>query len=310
MARKPNAAPPKSDLVIDDEIDKKNDTPVVVDNESPETVEQQANQNGAAEDSVESLRAQLDEANARLSSEQVAREAAERQLNTTQEEMVDTNLKVIENAINAAASDKKGILSEIASAKEAGDYAAEADALDRLQTVNIKMSRLNEGRAELERRNEEAKELAALDPVERYVQGMPPRSANWVRQHGEYVTDPDKRAELETAHYAALGNRHAPGSPQYFEFIETELGLRGQQQEQQVEETKPRTRQPPAAPPSRTQAPGGNGASANLPDGVQMLPNGTYRLSQARQEAARISGMSNGEYLQSLLTLQREGALH
>lgn len=307
MARKPNAIPPKSnaaDGLIEEDEEGKSELVVVADDDG-ETIPEVAN--GAAEESIESLRAQLEEANNRIANEAAAREKAELEARKKNDQVIDSNLQVIETAIGRAATDKKALLSEIATAKEAGDYAAEAEAIDKLQTINIQIARLNEGKNELERRNKEAEEFNSLSPIEQYVRDMPDASANWVREHSEYVLDPVKRPELEAAHYRALGARIPPGTPQYFEYIERELGLAEDGGDEPRTPAPRQTPRPPAAPVGRSRT-GGAGASA-LPDGVEDMGGGRYRLNAARREAARISGLSDKQYLENLLALQREGAI-
>lgn len=322
MARKPNATPPQMNGADPDGGEKEDDLIVVPDDGTAGSAEVEVKSDGV-EQSVEELMAQLEAANQRAERETNARIEAEKRVNNAATQVADSNLQAIDNAINSAVTDKKSILSEITAAKEAGDYAKEAEALDRLQTTNIKLSRLSEGKAELERRIDERKEFdeQQRDPLEGYIAGAKLNStaAAWVRQHPEVLLsngqlDRSKLEELETAHLLAVSRRNGltSGTPEYFAFIERELLGEGDEEEAVTTPTpKPNGARPPAARPSRVPDPTTNGGSRiSLPDGVERLANGAYRLSAARRDAARISGMSDAEYLTNLLALQREGQLH
>jgi phage I-like protein len=69
------------------------------------------------------------------------------------------------------------------------------------------------------------------------------------------------------------------------------------QESRQADTQQPARRQAPAAPVSRE---GGTGGSPRP---------GTIRLSAAQREAARMAGISDAEYAQSLVALQREGTI-
>jgi hypothetical protein len=321
MARKPNAAPPKLDTETINSSETEEELIIAPDEEDAEQLD--AGEPDAAEESVDELRKQLADANSRAEREAAARIEAEKRVDQAGNAVADSNLRAIDNAISSAVSDKKGILAEITAAKEAGDYAKEADALDRLQTLNIKVSRLGEGKAELERRIEEAKDQEELqrDPLEGYIANakLNGQAAAWVRQHPDIILtngniDRQKLGELEAAHFVAVGARHrlAPGSAEYFEFIESELlGGNEEQDEPVTPAPKPNgSKQPPAARPSRTvNADQIAATNRNLPAGVTRRADGTYQMSAARREAARIAGISDPEYLKNLLELQREGQL-
>jgi hypothetical protein len=279
---------------------------------------------GAAEESVESLQAQLEAANARAEREAAARIEAEKRVNNAGRQVADSNLAAIDNAIAGAVADKKSLMAQRIAAKEAGDYAKEAEIEDQLQTANIKIARMSEGKAELERRIEEAKEQEEInrDPLEGYIAGakLAGPAAAWMRQHPDIVLtngalDREKLGELEAAHFLAVGKRHKlqPGSSAYFDFIENELLGNGNAEPEEQEDEEPAkpngSRQPPAARPSRTVDNSRSVQARNLPDGVEMRPDGSYRLSAARREAARIAGISDLDYLKNLLALQREGQL-
>lgn len=320
MARKPNATPPK--IEVEAGAGQDEEELIIAPDDGEEGAVVEVSDGDATGQSVEELQKQLEAANARAEREAAARIEAEKRVNQAGNVVADSNLRAIDNAISSAVSDKKNILAEITAAKEAGDYAKEADALDRLQTLNIKVSRLGEGKAELERRIEEAKENEELqrDPLEGYIAGakLNGQAATWMRQHPDIIltngqVDRSKLGELEAAHFLAVGARHRlqPGSSEYFEFIEGEL-LGSNEAEEHDEGPvipAPKTngsRQPPSARPSRTFDASRSAQARNLPPGVELRPDGSYRMSAPLRDAARISGMSDAEYLKNAIAVHRE----
>lgn len=311
MARTPKSAPPPRTVEGADDEHRDDDELIVVnsaDDDAPLPGEH-VNGAGAVEESVESLREQLaSEREAREAAESRARDATSA-VGDTRTALLDSNMQVIENALAKEDGIKKDLKSRITAAKEAGNYAEEIDLTDQLQQANLRINRMNEGKTELERRREEIRELPT-DPVELYVKGMAPRSADWVRSHPEYVTDEAKRSDLEAAHFNALGKKLVAGSPQYFAAVEAELGLGTQPS---IERDEPRRnsdttgqRRPPSAPPSRASV---SSSGAGLPAGVEQRSDGKYRLTPALREAARISGLSDADYLKNLLELHQEGRI-
>lgn len=275
---------------------------------------------GAIEETIESLRAQRDAANARAEREANARQAAERQVGSAMHEAADSNLLAMSNALESFGEAKKALMAKIKEAKETGNYDDEIAATDQLQQINGRIQRVTEGKNELERRIEEAKEAREhpADPIEQYIAGanLNGRAASFIRQHGDLIAtngaiDGQKLNDLNYAHAKAVRDGHAPGTDGYFTAIEDELiGGASDGGPSFTAEAAPARQRPPAAPPSRRSDPSLQPARrANLPGGVEMLSDGRYRLSADRRDAARISGMSDTEYLTNLLALHKEGAL-
>lgn len=308
MARKPNAIPPKIQLQGGDEleIDKPDDGLVVADGDDVHATGSEATDTGATEESVESLKAQLEAETKRREAAERAAAQASTTIRTQHDDIETTQLRVLENAMAAEAAAKREAMAAYRTARESGDYDAEADALDKLQKANFKIETLTSGKNELERRIEDKKNLPD-DPVERYAMGLDSRGAKWVREHPEIILD-GRTAELEDAHYGALRERLQPGTPAYFRFIEDDMGLNGEPAAPPPPPARQERRPapPPSAPPSRTTV---ASAPANLPNGVTMMPDGRVRLDERHRAAARISNLSDKEYFDSMMQLHREGKL-
>src|SRR5581483_347220 len=67
---------------------------------------------------------------------------------------------------------------------------------------------------------------ASEDPVERYIEGRTEPTARWLREHRDWITDPKKNAKLTAAHFNALGEGLQPDTSEYFEHVETFIGLK------------------------------------------------------------------------------------
>lgn len=309
MARKPNAAPPQLDL--GDDVGNADDTGITIENEADANL---ADANGHDKDeSTVSMEEQL-EALRRRAENAEAEAASLRQHTAKQgEDLQTTRVAAVDRAIDAANAERADLRRQIVEAKQAGNYETETDLLDKLTTVNLRLNQLNVGKSALEREIEEIKNTPS-DPVEAYTKNMKPEARAWVMRHPEMVTDPAKNRELERTHYKALGEGLAGGTPEYFEFLDEQLGFSGRRAEPQIERSETRSRASEtqgrnntdySAPPSRSSS----SASTRLPAGVTRNSNGTYRLSRELHEAAQISGQTDKEYLDNLLALQREGRI-
>jgi len=304
MAKRQNARMTDgATAIVSPEADEPED--IVV--EAPETEDTQAIEVAAEHEDAagpedwkaqfEAAKKQAEEAEAkRLDAEKRAAELErlrQKEATDAKSQVADARVQALSNALANAELERADAKQKYAAAMQAGDYDAAAEAQAALSEVAIKAQRIKEGKNHIEREIEAAKHAPA-DPLEQFVQTMSPQSAAWIRAHPDSVA---RRADLERAHYGAVYNRFAPDSPEYFAFIETELGYRQREERQeQRQESVQRATPPPAAPVSRGGASEASSARAN-----------TVRLTAAEVEAARISGLSNAEYAAQKLALEREG---
>ena len=161
----------------------------------------------------------------------------------------------------------------------------------KLARAEAKAVRLDEAKADLETRkaakpevrddaSETRRPVSAADVVEAYVQNRTEPTATWLRAHPDWVTDARKNARLTAAHYAAVAEDIAPDSQEYFEHVETFIGLRQAEGDGKAKSdaktngaTRPR-RGPPAAPVQHS------GGGANGSSGQEV------RLTQGEAKAA------------------------
>lgn len=144
-----------------------------------------------------------------------------------------------------------------------------------------------ERQAERQRRALEARaaqpqvpQQVAADPFEAQIAHLSDPSKRWMRRNRVFVTTGDNMTEVIAAHhYATKRLNLTPDTPEYFEAVEAELGLR------QPSEPAPQRRSLPSAPVSRT---GGVGAQPARPNQVRLTPR--------EQQIAAEMGMTNEEY--------------
>lgn len=312
------AAPqPEDDIIVDD---------------LPDGAAAPASAAAEEDPAVKSLREQLEESNRRAAEAEQRLQAERAERGKDQTVLQDSRLLVIESTITTKETEREAIKQRIREAKEAGDYEAEANALAELADNATGLHQAKIGKDRLEQDIEAAKNGPRIDPnadpVEQYIAAtpsMPPRSQKWLREHPDFVTDPDKNSDLVAAHYSALGQKIIPNSADYFKHLEEKLGLRqadaaaalegnggGQRQQAQQQDGG----LAPAAPVSRSANAGGGYGKEVFPGIIQSGPN-KYSIANNEQgravrEAAQMSGVTVAEYVAQAVKLQRgsDGQLH
>jgi hypothetical protein len=212
-----------------------------------------------------------------------------RERDATRTAVVSAEMLAVENAIANTEHERSDAKAEYKAAMEVGDFDAAAEAQAKLSDIAVRAQRIKEGKAALERRAEDAR--SQPDPVEQFVSSLSPASAGWVRAHPDVISN---RSELERAHYGAVYNKIPLDTPEYFSFLESELGYSARQAAP-VAEPRQRQQAAPAAPVSR-------GGAADAP---RTSPN-TVRLSAAEREIAAACGMTDAEYARNKLAIQRD----
>lgn len=252
---------------------------------------------------------QLAKLKKKLEAEQKARREAEeralqaqQKLNSAYSEVEDTNLQLINSAIETVKRDNDILKSHYASSMAAGDYDKAAEIQETMSANAAKLLQLENGKQAMESK---PKNQATFnnDPVEQFASQLSQRSAEWIRKNPQCVTDPRLMQKMVAAHNLAVADGYQPDTDDYFGFIEDTLRLNRRQQRQVEAEdesplssaSKPVSRQapPPPAPANK------NGSSR---------PN-VVRLTPAEAQAARDMGMTDQEYALNKLALQKAGRL-
>lgn len=262
-------------------------------------------------DGVEDWKAQFEAAQKKVEESDAKRVEAERlaasrateidrfRSETTQAKsaVVSAEMLAIDNALANTEHERNVAKAALKAAYEVGDFDAATEAQAQLSDVAVKAQRIKEGKAQLERRAEDAK--ASVDPVEQYAGRLTPQSAAWVRSHPEVVSNAGKQEELARAHYRALGQGMSADTPEYFQYMNEEMGYVAKPSDDDLVVETARQRSAPAAPVSR------GGASDSPPNRTQI------RLTAAQREIAEACGLTDVEYAKQLLAIQREnGTTH
>jgi hypothetical protein len=266
-----------------------------------------------AEEGVEALRKQLEtERAARIAAEARAHEAS-RVAVSAQNEVQDSNLTLVENAIETVTSNLTNLKAQYAAASQAGDHEALASLTEAMTKSNNQLADLERGRDALQAqpKKEVPPPRAPInDPVEALASSLSPRSADWIRAHPEFARDKVKFQKMIAAHNLVTAGGETKGdTDEYFEKVEDLLGIRrtapvidddtgaDDPQKQTARVVQRRGESPPAAPVSR----GGGGPGSGGKNVV--------RLTAMQREAAAASGLTDQEYARNLVALKKEGKI-
>jgi hypothetical protein len=152
---------------------------------------------------------------------------------------------------------------------------------------------------------------------EETIAHLPERVQRWYRGNPEFLTDPEKAAQIQYAHHVARREVGEEGTEPYFARMEVMLGIapRGNGQAQHRPgpiESKPTVTAPAPrheAPPRQQQR---QSAHVSAPPSREPASMSTGRpmtrrapLTEAQREAARFSGISEQEYANKLELMER-----
>lgn len=258
----------------------------------------------------------IEELRMKLQQEQIARADAEKRAREMQSnanranmEVQDTNLQLIHSAMENVKRNSDILKQHYAAALQAGAFDKAAEIQEHMAINSAKYLQLENGRSALQARLESQQnqpEPVPADPVEQVASQLSPRSAAWVRNHPQCITDKRLYQKMVGAHNIAVADGYSPDTDEYFDFIENQMGFRKATRMTEVEVDEPmsaasapsqRRGAPPPAPSSR--AASGNNGSKNV-----------VRLSSEEREMAQMMGMTPEEYGKNKLALKREGKLN
>lgn len=281
---------------------------VILDDNTPpqEPVAVQKDEEDASDPklAIAELNRKLKEANQRAQeAERAAREEYSRS-QAARAEVEDTNLHLVNNAIETVKRENEILKANLRDAMAAGDYDKVAEAQESLSMNAAKLLQLENGRESM--KNQPRQQVQPVqrtqDPLEQVKASLSPRSAAWVDEHPEFVRDPRLFRKMVAAHELAVSDGIEPDSDEYFASVEKTLGV-GKPVEVQEEamssasQATQRRAAPAAAPVSRSGT--GSGSRPNV-----------VRLTSAEREMAEMMGMTEKEYATNKLALQREGKLN
>jgi hypothetical protein len=267
-------------------------------------VEEPSKSSNSAEDpssAIEALRAKLKEAETR------ARDAEERARSESMrarkafDEVEDTNIHLVNNAIESVRSENSNLKTKMKSALAIGDHDAVADLQEKMSLNSAKLLQLENG-LEAMRAQPRQPVQQNTDVLEDFKSKVSRRSAEWAEANPEFIRNPRLFQKVIAAHNLVTADGIQADSDEYFERVESVLGIqRGSEDAPMAPSAPRRASAPAAAPPSAPPSRSSGGPSGN--------PN-TVRLSAAERDAARTFGMTDKEYAQHKLALQKEGRLN
>lgn len=283
-----------------------NDIEVILEDDKGQekSVEVAAEHDSTFEDpslAIQELRKKIQEAEAR------AKEAEDRARNESLrakkalDEVEDTNIQLVNNAIDSVKADNASLKAKMRSALAIGDHEVVADVQEAMSLNSAKLLQLENGleamRAQVRNPPRQA------DILDDFKSKVSRKSAEWADANPEYIRNPRLFQKVVAAHNLVTADGVAPDTDEYFSKVESILGIGRQEEETPAPQSAPRrapaspAAAPPSAPPSRSATTGGS------------KPN-TVRLSSEEREAARQFGMTDKEYANAKLALQKEGRLN
>lgn len=260
----------------------------------------------SAEEGIRELKFKLEEERlARQEAERRMKQAAE-QANQAKSEVDDTNIRLIDNAIETVKGNQLTLKRSYAEALARGDHDEAADIQLQMSEVALQKMQLEQGKTAYEMRMKETKQAPPVndDPVEMLAGQLSQRSADWVRAHPEYARNPTLYQKMIAAHNLAMADGLKADTDDYFNSIEETLKIRSRapiQEESALSSAAAPSKQraaPPAAPVSR---------SPTTNSGTR--PN-VIRLTAAEREMADMMGMTDQEYARNKAALIKEGKLN
>lgn len=290
--------------------DKKTENAEEIVVKSEENKTEASHEEPSVEDTLKKLRETLEiEKNARYDAERRAREQTQL-AQTSKKQVDDSNLTLVSNALNTIKRESEILKANYRAALSNNDYDAAAEAQEQMSLNAAKLLQLENGKAAMEaelKQPQPVREMARnIDPVEAFASQLSPRSADWVRQNPQFVTNPRLNQKMIAAHNLALADEIPADTDEYFSFVESLLKPKSTQSRAETQSESAfssastatqRRSSPPAAPVSRS----------GTADGKKTT---SVTLTSAEKEMAEMMGMSHTDYAKHKLALQREGKLN
>ena len=254
-----------------------------------------------AQDAINSLKAQLEaERQARAEAETMARRAAQ-QANAAYGEVEDTNIQLVNTAIDTVKRDNDILTSNYAEAMSMGDYERAAKIQATMASNSAKLLQLENGLREMQNAPKRAPVENVPPPasaqLDQIIGAVTPRSASWLRANKTQLSDDRMIKKMFRAHEDAIDDGVEADSDAYFKYIEQRLGLGSKEEADSPMSSASKPVQRQAAPPS---------APVNRETNAR---SNTVRLTRAEADTAKMLGMTETEYAKHKIALQKEGKL-
>lgn len=292
------------------------------------------------EDGIDDLKRQLEEAKQLTSQAQLRADESERRRQDAERVARETSnvathatfearereYESIINAHSAVAAEVSSLKDQLIKAQTDGEFAEAAELQIKLGKMAAKLDRLDEGRTELEnQRKVNPNQVRPVEQVresdqqfnarpwsqaeyENVMRGYTPATAAWMRSNPKYGSDPNFRAQVQSAHGLLTARGVAPDSDDYFRGVEELTGIRTPAQtpskETAVSSASKPTQTRVSAPPSRS-----------LPDPKDPGNNSSTRvnLTKDQRDMAKIMFHDHKDpelaYAKHWVALRKEGRL-
>jgi len=222
-------------------------------------------------------------------------------------EVEDVNLHLVNNAIESVRAENANLKARMRAALNDADHDQVAEIQEVMSINAAKLLQLENG-LEAMKAQPRKQPAQSRDVLEEFKSQVSRRSAEWAEANPEYIRNPRLFQKVVAAHNMVTADDVQPDTDEYFNRIESLLGIQSNVENhssnRQESAPAPSSRRaaasiaaPPSAPPSR----GSNGMGSR--------PN-VVRLSSDEREMARQFGMTDKEYANHKLALQKEGRLN
>lgn len=232
----------------------------------------------------------------RLAAERRA-ENAERERDTAVTSQSRTEEDALQSGLAAAQAELETAKQQAKQAGDAGDWGAQAEALAKVGRASADIREFERAAATLADRKEtgrveQRQTTQATTDVNAMIDGNPqllPAERTWLKSHPEAIMDISRNKELDVAYIKATRQGISRGTPDYFKFIEQEMGYTKTQAKEEDDDEMG-----VSAPVSRNER-GSDGKPSN----------GKVMLTAEQRELAKNMGITEIEYARGVQELDR-----
>jgi hypothetical protein len=230
--------------------------------------------------------------------------AAQRQAAEAQENTAEAQYQLVTNAIETVKERAEALKSAYAESMQVGDYAKAAEIQNAMAVNAHQLEKLKDGKKAMKKQIKEAENAPPApqpkgDMIDQLAEQVSPRSASWLRANRDVLNNKRMIEKMGLAHRETEIDGIVPDTDEYFEFIESRLGLRNRVDKVEAVES-PLSAASAPAPKKSTQPP-----PAPVSRGTQR-PN-VMRLTAAEADMASSLGMSPEEYAKNKALAMKEG---
>jgi hypothetical protein len=292
--------------VVIEPVENDKDEIIIADEPEEKPKQQQKQAEIPIDAAVEKLKRDLEAEKQKNAAIEAEKNQAQLQLRSAKAEVDDTNIKLIDNALETVKANALNLKERLKKAHVDGDIDTFSDINTELARLAVRQDQLEQGRKAYEAKLKEPPPPA--DPVEALASRLTPRSANWLRSHPEFAKDTRLFNKMIAAHNLTVNDGVEADSNEYFENVERILGIKKAKEEPMANDNDDEATSAAAKPVQKRQAPPAAPVSRSAVNNSGTVPN-RVTLSRAEREMAEALGQSPAEYAKNKLTLIKEGRI-